>query len=159
MHQHRAVYELYDDQPKSKELKQLRERVTEFDNRVLGQATSLFANSACVAQRLKRFNGLEAEALYHPPAGAEQFFCDEPYGYVFAPSRLESLKRQDLIIRAAAHLKTSVKILIGGVGGQMQRYQRLISELGVEKQVQLIGAFTEEEKRVLEFLHKRLRTP
>ena len=149
MHQHRAVYELYKEQPRSKELRALRESVTEFDKRVLGRATRLFANSARVAERLQQYNALTAEPLYHPPAHAEEFYCDEPLGYVFAPSRLESLKRQDLLIRAAAHLQTSVKILIGGVGGQMQRYQRLISELGVEKRVELIGAFSEAEKRVL----------
>lgn len=149
MHQHRSVYELFDEQPKSGELTALREEVTAFDNRVLGRARALFANSRRVADRLRRFNGLSAAPLYHPPAGAEKFFRDEPYGYVFAPSRLESLKRQDLLIRAAAHLETPVKILIGGVGGQLQRYRRLIAELDVERRVRLIGAFTEPEKRVL----------
>ena len=149
MHQHRAVYELYEDQPASPELDALRTSITEFDNRVLAGAQALFANSQRVAQRLQQFNGLAAEPLYHPPFGAEQFFTEPAYDYIFAPSRLESLKRQELLIGAAQHLQSPVRILIGGRGGQQQHYQRLISELGVEKRVQLIGGFSEAEKRVL----------
>ena len=149
MHQHRAVYELYSQQPKSKELAALREAVTAFDKRVLSKPRKLFANSHRVAERIAHYNGLQAEPLYHPPAQAEAFYCDEALNYVFAPSRLEPLKRQELLIEAACHLQTSVKILIGGTGGHMQRYQRLISERGVEGRVQLIGGFSEAEKRVL----------
>lgn len=149
MHQHRAVYELYEDQPPSPELEALKASVTEFDTRVLGGAQALFANSQRVAERLLEFNGLKAEPLYHPPHGAEHFYTDDAYDYIFAPSRLESLKRQDLLIRAAQHLQSPVRILLGGTGGQKQRYERLIAELGVENRVQLIGSFTETEKRVL----------
>jgi glycosyltransferase involved in cell wall biosynthesis len=149
MHQHRAVYDLYGDQPESAQLDQLKTAVTEFDSRVLGQAKALFANSQRVAARLLEFNGLAAEPLYHPPYDAEKFFTDDPYDYIFAPSRLETLKRQDLLIRAAGHLHTPVKILLGGSGGQEQHYRRLIAELGVESRVQLIGGFSETEKRVL----------
>ncbi len=149
MHQHRAVYDLYADQPQSAELDALKTTVTEFDTRVLSGAKALYANSERVAARLLEFNGLQATPLYHPPHDAEKFFTDQPYDYIFAPSRLESLKRQDLLIRAAQHLHTPVKIMIGGSGGQEHRYRRLIAELGVESRVQLIGGFSEAEKRVL----------
>jgi len=149
MHQHRSVYELYEEQPVSAELAALRDAVLEFDGRVLGRASKLFANSHRVAQRLQQFNGLTAEPLYHPPHAETQFFCDEAYDYLFCPSRLESLKRQDLIIRAAAHMRSNVRLLLGGEGGQKPHYQRLIAKLGVEEKVQLIGRFSEAEKRVL----------
>jgi glycosyltransferase involved in cell wall biosynthesis len=149
MHQHRAVYDLYPDQPQSEPLDALKLATTEFDTRVLSQAQTLYANSQRVAARLLEFNGLQAQPLYHPPFEAEKFFTDDPYDYIFAPSRLETLKRQDLLIRAAQHLHSPVKILLGGSGGQQQRYSRLIAELGVESRVQLIGGFSETEKRVL----------
>lgn len=149
MHQHRAVYELYPEQAQTAELAALKHSVTEFDNRVLSRAQHLFANSSTVAARLQQHNGLQAEPLYHPPHGAEQFYCDEAYDYIFAPSRLETLKRQDLLIAAAQHLQTPVRILLGGSGGQQQHYQRLIAELDVGQRVQLIGGFSETEKRVL----------
>jgi glycosyltransferase involved in cell wall biosynthesis len=149
MHQHRSVYELYEDLPSSPELAALRDEVSQYDRRTLGRAQKLFANSSRVAERLLQFNGLEAEPLYHPPHAAEQFFCEEPYDYVFFPSRLEKLKRQDLVIEAAQYLNSGVRILLGGDGGQKPYYQQLIAKLGVEDRVQLVGRFSEAEKRVL----------
>ena len=149
MHQHRSVYELYDELPSSPELAALREAVSAFDRRVLGRARKLFANSRRVAERLQQFNQLQAQPLYHPPHAAAQFFCDEPYDYLFCPSRLESLKRQDLIIKAAALMRCNVRLLLGGEGGQKPHYQQLIAKLGVEDKVQLIGRFSEAGKRVL----------
>ncbi len=149
MHQHRSVYDLYDSLPQSPELDALRKQVTEFDNRALARAQKLYANSERVAQRLQQFNGLDAEPLYHPPHGAEHFFNEEPYDYVFFPSRLEKLKRQDLVIEAAQHLHSGVRILLGGDGGQKPYYQQLIARLGVGDRVQLIGRFSEAEKYVL----------
>ncbi len=149
MHQHRAVYELYEQQPGSDALAALKASIADFDIQSLENTQALFANSRRVAERLKQFNGLDAEPLYHPPHGAGQFFCEDPWDYFFVPSRLESLKRQDLVIRAAAHMKSGAKILIGGDGGQRPQYQQLIADLKVGDRVQLIGRFTEAEKRVL----------
>ena len=148
MHQHRAVYELYEAAKADAELISLKEQIIEFDNRHLGSATKLFANSQRVAQRLKEFNGVDSQALYHPPHSAEQFYCDEPLDYLFCPSRLESLKRQELIIRAAQYVKSPVQLIIAGEGGQRYFYESLIAQLDVSDKVQLIGRFTEAEKRV-----------
>jgi glycosyltransferase involved in cell wall biosynthesis len=149
MHQHRSVYELYEELPPSSELEKLRDSVQAFDERVLGRAGKLFANSQRVAQRLQDYNGLAAQPLYHPPHAEGQFYCDASYDYLFCPSRLELLKRQDLIIRAAALVQSNVCLLLGGDGGQKPHYQQLIARLGVENKVKLIGRFSEAEKRVL----------
>jgi glycosyltransferase involved in cell wall biosynthesis len=148
MHQHRAVYELYENAKADAELISLKEEIIQFDNRHLGLAKKVFANSQRVAQRLKEFNGIDSQALYHPPHKAEQFYCDEPLDYLFCPSRLESLKRQELIIRAAQHIKSPVQLIVAGEGGQRYFYENLISQLDVTDKVQLIGRFTEAEKRV-----------
>lgn len=149
MHQHRAAYELYDENTASDGLKALRPEVAAYDVRVLGKAKRLFANSQCVADRLQANNGLTAQPLYHPPHGADDFYCASAEPYIFYPSRLDSLKRQDLLIRAAAHLTTPVKILIGGDGSQFRRYQQLIQDLGVADKVRLLGRFSEAEKLAL----------
>ncbi len=149
MHQHRAAYELFDEQTASSGMQTLRPEVIDFDNRVLANAKRLFANSHRVAERLQTYNGLDAQALYHPPHGEEHFYCGEAEPYIFYPSRLEGLKRQDLLIKAAAHLKTPVKILIGGSGGQARAYQQLINDLDVGDKVRLIGRFSEAEKLAL----------
>lgn len=146
MHQHRACYELWQAQDATTEQRELREAVHAFDNRHLGNAKQLFANSRRVAERLKHYNELDATPLYHPPHGAKHFRCEEDWGYVFCPSRLESLKRQDLLIEAARHLKSPARVIIAGEGGQRERYQQLIERHGLSQRVKLVGRFTEAEK-------------
>lgn len=147
MHQHRAVYELYDATKATPELAGLRERVTAFDNRVLRAAKAVFANSRRVAQRLREFNGVSATPLYHPPAQAEQFYCEDALDYVFFPSRLETLKRQHLVIEAARHMRSPLKIVLAGDGGQRDALAQLVERHGVGDRVALIGHVSEAEKR------------
>lgn len=145
MHQHRAVYDLWPEDPSAEQVN-LRDKITEFDNRVLNKAGKVFANSAEVQARLMQYNGVTAEALYHPPHAYQHFYNRECQDYIFFPSRLESLKRQDLLIRAASHLQSPVKIIIGGLGGQHNHYQNLINQLQVNDTVRLIGGFSDAEK-------------
>lgn len=145
MHQHRAVYDLFPEQPTAAQ-QAMKDKITAYDNQVLAAVQKLYANSKCVAERLQKFNQLTAQPLYHPPNGWQNFYHREAEDYVFYPSRLESLNRQDLLIKAAALLQTPVKIIIGGIGGQMDNYQQLIETLGVGDRVRLIGRFSEAEK-------------
>ncbi|CAM3442962.1 glycosyltransferase family 4 protein [Halomonas lysinitropha] len=146
MHQHRAVYELFDDHQATPALRQLRQAVIDYDNRHLGRVSQLFANSARVAERLASHNGLAATPLYHPPHGAERLYHAEDWGYVFYPSRLEGLKRQDLLIEAARHLRSPAKILIAGDGGQRARYEAIIERHDLKDRVTLTGQISEAQK-------------
>jgi len=146
MHQHRAVYELYEQQQISTELKQLKKTITAYDTQALKNTEQLYSNSQTVSARLKKYNQLDSTPLYHPPFSAEKFYCEQSQGYIFCPSRLERLKRQDLLILAAKYLKTPVKIIIAGDGGQRQYYQQLIQENNLEKRVRLVGMVSEAEK-------------
>lgn len=147
MHQHRGAYELYDPATSSAEDDALRARILAFDNRSLSRIPTRFANSGRVAERVRQYNDLEAEPLYHPPYAAERFYSADAEGYLFCPSRFETLKRQELLIRAAAHLSTPVLFLLAGDGGQRQHCERLIDELDVGHRVRLLGRVTEAEKR------------
>ncbi len=146
MHQHRAAYELYDRQPRDPALARLRERVRDFDNAALARVAGRFANSRRVAERLAQFNSIEAEPLHHPPAMEEAFRCGEAEPYVFYPSRLERLKRQDLLIEAARHLRSPTLVLIAGEGGQRDYYQSLIERHDLGDRVRLLGRISEAEK-------------
>jgi glycosyltransferase involved in cell wall biosynthesis len=149
MHQHRAVYELFDPGEASAALRELREKVVAYDHRALSNVTRIFANSRRVAERLRLHNGLESTPLYHPPPGADLLCHGDSWGYAFFPSRLESLKRQDLLIEAARLLATDTKILIGGEGPQRSRYERLIEKHALGERVRLIGAFSDAERIAL----------
>ncbi len=149
LHQHRAAYELFDPVNAHPDICQLREKIEIFDNKALRKLRRIFANSRRVAERMKKFNNISAQPLYHPPPGADRLYCAEEWGYVFVPSRLESLKRQDLVIEAARLLRCPLRILIGGTGGQHNRYANMIEKYGLHDRVRLIGSFSEEEKLVL----------
>jgi glycosyltransferase involved in cell wall biosynthesis len=146
MHQHRAVYELFDSSQASAELHRLRDNIMAFDGRVLPKTRHVFANSGRVAQRLLDFNGLPSEVLLHPPYLEQHFRCGQSQPFIFFPSRLETLKRQDLLIRAAALLESDVGIVIAGTGGQESRWRELVAQLGLQQRVKMLGHITDEEK-------------
>lgn len=147
MHQHRAAYDLYDDAATSEPERQLMQRVRAFDARVLPSIPRRFANSERVAARLRQYNGLDSVPLYHPPHQPERFRCESPERYIFFPSRLETLKRQDLLIEATRLVKAPIGFLLAGTGGQQARYQQLIDQHGLGHKVRLLGQVSEAEKR------------
>ncbi|MCG6658025.1 glycosyltransferase family 4 protein [Halomonas campisalis] len=149
MHQHRACYELYDPNNASPALAALKPKVEAYDRHHLAKASRRYANSPRVAERLREYNGLAAQPLYHPPHRPERFTCAADWGYIFYPSRLEPLKRQALLIEAAAHLTTPVKLLIAGDGSQRHTLEAMIETLGVEDRVRLLGRISEAEKLTL----------
>lgn len=146
MHQHRAVYELYATQNHTPAMQALKEKIHAYDRRVLERARARFANSRRVAERLVEYNGLAATPLYHPPALAGEFRCAPAEPYVFYPSRLESLKRQDLLIEALARAPSGLPVLIAGEGGQRDRYRALVERLGLGDRVRFLGRISDAEK-------------
>ncbi|MDM7322069.1 MAG: glycosyltransferase family 4 protein [Gammaproteobacteria bacterium] len=149
MHQHRAVYELYDHATASAEQIRLRTAIHTYDHNALRRAYKRFANSRRVAERLRQFNGLEAKPLYHPPPLAQHFYCAEAQDYIFFPSRLERLKRQDLLIEAARYIKSPMAILLSGEGGQRAYYQKLLDRYDLHHRVRLLGRVDERMKLAL----------
>jgi len=151
IHQHRPVYDLwcmpyYGGLSDTVEGKRLRSRIIEEDSRALGKCLKRFTISQNVSSRLAKFNDLDSIPLYHPPAGSDRFYTAEAYPYVFYPSRLETSKRQDLLIGAMAFVRSPVVALLVGSGGQREALERLIQEKGLGSKVQLLGNIDEEEK-------------
>jgi len=150
MHQHRAAYDLYGTPhdgglSATREGERLRDEIVERDRKALSGARALFTESHRVSERLKRYNGLQGEPLYHPPALEDRLYCAEPEPYIFYPSRLEDLKRQRLLIEAMAYVRSPVVALLAGEGGAHASLQRRIDELGLSRRVKLMGFVTEEE--------------
>ena len=144
MHQHRAVYDLFDTD--NRELHSLKIEIEKNDNVELLKFEKSFSISKNVANRLKKFNNIEATPLYHPPSDEDKFYCDQSYGYIFFPSRLEKLKRQNLLIEAMKYTKTSIKAIIAGSGGEYHNYQNLINRLDLNHKVKLIGEISQQQK-------------
>ena len=147
MHQHRAVYDLHDlNNEPAVEAKELKTKITKYDNEILSKIPLRYTISKNVSNRLLRFNKISSMPLYHPPSGENLFYCEEPYDFIFYPSRLEKLKRQDILIEAMKYVKSPVKALIAGTGGQVESYNMLIEKYDLKDKVKLTGLLSEKEK-------------
>jgi glycosyltransferase involved in cell wall biosynthesis len=152
IHQHRAAYELtgtrFSDFAHVESDVALRDRLITLDTQMLGECTRLFANAKNTADRAQRFNGVPAEALYHPPRLAERLRSG-PYGdYLLSVGRLESVKRVDLAIRALALVPGTLRLVIAGIGTQRDNFEALAQSLGIGDRVHFEGAVDDE--RLLE---------
>ncbi len=149
IHQHRAAYNLwgtaFDDLSTFPDGAQVREWIRHSDNRLIPEAKRVFANSKTVAERLRRYNSIDSQPLYHPPPRASQLRNGAQGDYIFYPSRMEPQKRQELLIEAAQHLRTPVKIVLAGSSRDPKIYHSLIKKHGVVDLVCLRGFVTETE--------------
>jgi len=147
IHQYRAAYELcgteYSDFEHVERDVNLRDRLIQLDTEMLGECRAIFANARNTAQRLAKYNGLTAEALYHPPRLAAQL-KGGPYGdYVLSVGRIESVKRVDLLVRAMAQVGEPIRLVIAGDGTQRANVERLAESCGVSHRVTFLGAATD----------------
>jgi glycosyltransferase involved in cell wall biosynthesis len=145
LHQHRGVYELFDEPRATPEERALRDEIRAFDTRHLSAIPRRFANSARVAERLALYNKLDAEPLYHPPPFAPQHYCARAEPYVFYPSRFEEAKRQGLLVRAMAEMRGPGFAVFSGAGGQSGNVAKLAEQLGVGDRVRFLGKVSREE--------------
>lgn len=149
MHQYRAAYNLwdtpFDDLSTYPDGAQVRDWIRQADNQLIPEAKKVFANSQTVAERLRRYNHIESEPLYHPPPRAEVLRSGEQGDYIFYPSRLEPQKRQEVLIEAARFLKSPAKLVFAGSSGDPKRYESLIKQHGVGDRVVLRGFVAESE--------------
>lgn len=143
LHQHRAAYDLWSGGPDDEA--KLRDEVHAFDRRHLAPFARRYTIAGNVSRRLREYNGLESTPIYNPPALADRLYTLPAEPYVFFPSRIESLKRQGLLIEAMRHVRSRVVALIGGTGGQLQSCEALIARHDLGDRVRLLGALTDEQ--------------
>ncbi len=152
IHQFRQIYELkgtrysdFGERPEDEESEKILRR---FDQRALGEACARFSISRNTAERLARFNRLDAEPLYPPPGLAGRYRAGAYGDYVFSAGRLDPMKRFDLLLRAIAATKSAVRCVIAGEGPDRERLQTLAAELGIEGRLELPGRI--EDERLLD---------
>lgn len=149
IHQHRSAYNLwgtpFDDLSTYPEGPRVRDWIRECDARFIPEARKVFANSRTVAERMRRYNRIESEPLYHPPPRAESLRAGETGDYVFYPSRLEPQKRQELLIEAMRYVRTPVRAVFAGGTRERARYESLVKQHGVGARVELRGFVEESE--------------
>src|SRR6478752_4493377 len=106
IHQYRAAYELcgtvYSDFGHNEADLGLRDSLIRLDTEMLAECRHVFANAQNTANRVQKYNGLSADALYHPPRLASRLQAGSYGGYVLSIGRIESVKRVDLLVSAMA---------------------------------------------------------
>jgi glycosyltransferase involved in cell wall biosynthesis len=117
LHHHRPAYDLwetYPDVPNDNAGREFRRMMFASDELALAECKNVFTNSAQVSKRLRHYNGIESEVLY-PPLGESVELRAGPLGDTLVyVSRVVPHKRQLLAVQAMAHVRTPVKISIGG---------------------------------------------
>jgi glycosyltransferase involved in cell wall biosynthesis len=144
IHQLRQVYDLlgtrYSDFSESqpRDARAL-EMIRAMDRRTLSEARAVYAISGNVADRLRRFNQVEAGVLYPPPKLDPLYHAGDSGDFIFSIGRLDPLKRFDLLIRAMKHTETPVRCRIAGTGPERENLESLIDRLGLRERVELLG--------------------
>ena len=103
----------------------------------------LFVQSRTIQQRLAMWPSLTSAVLY-PPAPHRPYRA-EAYGpEFFFVSRLNRLKRADLLIRALhIHEAAGISVVIAGEGEERAALERLTGELGLEGRVTFAGRLSD----------------
>jgi glycosyltransferase involved in cell wall biosynthesis len=145
IHQFRQAYDRFgteqSDFTASPEDTRWRELILEADRTGLGEARKIYTNSRNTSGRLRRFNGIESEALYHPPPLAGRYRSGESAGFALVAGRLDPWKRVDLAIGAAAAGR--FPLVVAGSGSDEERLKKLAAGSGAE--VSFRGAVSDEE--------------
>ena len=153
LHQHRSAYDLWDapfsDLLHAPEGAHVRSAVRSADAMAFRECEAIYTTSRVVSARLRRFNGVDAAPLYHPPPGADRL-RPGPYGdYILFPGRINESKRQHLAIEALALTREPVSICFIGAPDAPAYASALrsrCSELGLDGRVQWRGHVCEAER-------------
>jgi glycosyltransferase involved in cell wall biosynthesis len=120
IHQFRQIYDLkgsrFSDFGDRSEDAETEKMLRKFDQRALGEARARFSISRNTADRLARFNRIDAEPLYPPPALGDRYRSGDYGDYLFSAGRLDPMKRFDLLLRAVASARSPVRCVIAGEG-------------------------------------------
>jgi glycosyltransferase involved in cell wall biosynthesis len=155
-HRLRHYYDLWDELFSSlKWAGKIKERIRKnvihaLDNHFLKHnVNKLFAQSKTIQERLKKWGNIPSEVLYPPPPQRD-YRCDAYNNYIFSISRLEKLKRLDLLIDALSYTKNKdLKAYIIGSGSEEMSLSQKIKNLNLENRVHLLGAA--DEKTILSY--------
>jgi glycosyltransferase involved in cell wall biosynthesis len=148
IHQYRAAYELcgteFSDFDHLEGDVALRKSLIDLDTEMLGECRRRFANAGNTANRLKKFNGLDAEPLYHPPHLADRLRSGSYGDYVLSVGRLETVKRPQLLIEAMPSVDRPVHLVLAGEGTQRANLEALAARVGVADRIRFLGAVDDE---------------
>ena len=143
LHQHRQAYDLFDAGRSNIEAgprgDALRRMVRNADDQAFSESRRIFALSPAGADRLRRYNGFEAEILPRPLDDPELFLGGEAEDYILASGPVGPGGRQHLLVRAMRHAP-GLRLVIAGPPDRPEdadHLRRLAAEEGVQDRLTL----------------------
>jgi glycosyltransferase involved in cell wall biosynthesis/SAM-dependent methyltransferase len=151
IHQHRQAYEHWDqgisDLLNQAKGRQLRAAIQNADRDAFANRR-IFTISQTVSDRLQTYLSIASKPLYHPPPISHLLAPDVADDYVLVPSRLNSEKRQDLVLRALAACDQPVRAIFVGAPDDdsiAAQLNSLAVKLKVAQRVEWRGAVSAED--------------
>ncbi len=143
LRQHRQAYDLFDAGRSNIEAgprgDALRRMVRNADDQAFRESRRIFALSPAGADRLRRYNGFEAEILPRPLDDPELFLGGEAEDYILASGPVGPGGRQHLLVRAMRHAP-GLRLVIAGPPDRPEdadHLRRLAAEEGVQDRLTL----------------------
>ena len=152
VHQFRTAYDLYggnfSDFTDSYEDETIRRLITEGDTKVINECKYVSGISKNVVERLRRFNGIDADILYPPLPLEDRYRCADENKYILSVGRICGIKRIDLMIKAMPLVHHEVKLKIAGVPDEHDIMDYLKNEIAkhhIQERVEFLGRVSDEE--------------
>lgn len=152
LHQHRSAYDLWGKlhgdlhaHPEGRDAANL---IRSADQAAIPAARRVFANSRNVADRLRRYCGIDSTPLHHPPPHADRYRVLRQDAFMLMPGRINALKRQELVIAALEQTRHDVRLVVIGAADEKayaERVGRRSASLPPGR-IQWLGQVPEEEK-------------
>jgi glycosyltransferase involved in cell wall biosynthesis len=142
-HQFRQAYDLHDAGidgfPDTAKGRRLRQRFVAMDTQILSECRRVFTTSRNNAERMRRYNGLDAELLRLPLLDPDSYRRLGFDGFVLSVGRLDRLKRTERLIEAAARMTRPAPIVVVGQGPEREALERLAESRGIAARVRFLG--------------------
>ena len=143
VHQHRQAYDWYggvfSDFVNTSTDREIRDAIIQADSAAFAEAHGLFAISANVAHRAKRYNFVDCTPLA-PPSAYTDLLTHTAYGdYILSDARLDAAKRIDLLIDAVAQMTVPFRFVLTSTGPERDRLAERIARYGLADRIELRG--------------------
>lgn len=147
VHQYRQIYDMYGTKysgftEKDNDFMDLIKRE---DEKAFRNSKKVFSIAQNTTSRLKKFNGIDSEVLYHPPMLYGRYFHESYGDYILSVGRLDAAKRIDMLIKAAKYTDKNVKVLIAGRGPERENLEKLAQAENVADRVEFLGFVNDED--------------
>ncbi|SOE69840.1 Glycosyltransferase involved in cell wall bisynthesis [Burkholderia sp. D7] len=153
LHQFRQAYDLFDvgqtNLPPGPVGDDIRTLILNADNEAFAESKRIFTNSEVTQNRLKKYNGFDSTVLLPPINDPELFKGGRTGDYIFAGGRVNTMKRQHLLLEAMAESRSKVKLVIAGPPdgpADGDRLRETVARLGLGDRVKLDLRFLPRDK-------------